>query len=312
MIKKILISSLIPITMLSYHYGKKTSRSDAFSSFNQQQNALMYNNLPACHPTQDPLTDLINDYHTNPQHTTSLDEIKKKLNIQMYGKPTTKDLEELLKASQEYTNTTSLSPNNIGIKEIIIFPQSEQQEVDYIGLSIPYLHQLRLFSKKILQNGIIYHEFTHFYLDYLNQEKPLEYYSFIIPWNISAGFYNKVIPIQKRGLIDIISYKDNTQGAKLGYIHHYGGKSIDEDICMHVSTIKTSPQIFETITDSFEIYEEKIFLLYKHNLITPAEKETALKYLTTAKTKIGQVDHKIEQTEAPIKLYKDTTLTFCQ
>gem|GEM_PF-6776622 len=288
--------------MLSYYYGQKTSRSDALSSYNEKQNEKNHNNLSACQPTEDPLIDLINEYHTLPNHNQSTKQIQEKLNIKMYGKPTTTDLEELLKASEEYTNTTSKSITDIGIKEIIIFPESEKTEVDYIGLSTTYANQLRLFSNNILTRGIIYHEFTHFYLDYLNQEKPLNYYSLRIEWNISAGFYNKVIPIQKRGIIDIKSYKDNTQGTKFGYIHHYGGKSIDEDICTYVSEIKTLPKTFETVTDSFDIYAQKIDLLHKYNLIKAQEKEIALKYLHIAKTK--QQNH--------IGLYTEPTLTSCQ
>jgi hypothetical protein len=279
----LLLTALTPFVAISYHYGKKTAQPDALSAYTILQEQPTTSALPACHPTQDPLIDYINEYRTTTKKTTQLQQTQQKLNLKIYGTPTTKDLEELLKAAEEYKNTTSYTLSQIGIKKIIIFSSSQQQEVDYIGLAIPYINQLRLFTNNILEKGIAYHEFTHFHLNYLENEKPLEYYQLLIKWNLASGLYNKVIPIQKRGIIDIKSYTDDTTGAKYGYLFPYGGKSFDEDICTYVAAIKTSPQYFKEIKDPTKIYQQKIEILSQHNLITSAEKEIALHYLNFSK-----------------------------
>ena len=292
--KRLFTPKVLSILLLSYIGGKNIEyfKPDPIFASSNSTTPSSSQTLPACRPGEDHLAYLVDEYQQqkppflspqNPIQTTAA-----QLQLNIIGEPTAQDLAAIVTASAEYHRTTKQSLSDLNIKEIVIFPAHKKQEVDYIGLSFPTQGQLRLFSGSILSEGVIYHEFSHFHLESLKQKNPWMYYMFTTAWNFTNGPYNDVITKQKRDVIDVLSYNDGRTGAHLGYITHYGGKSLDEDIATYIAAIKTTPETFSTITDTFDIYKQKLDLLKSNGFISEEEKNTALFHLTAAQTKHNQ------------------------
>jgi len=295
--KRLFTPKVLSILLLSYIGGKNIEylKPDPIFASSNSTTPSSSHPLPACRPGEDRLAYLIDEYNQkqppttsqNPQNplqttTTTLPQ------PHIIGEATAQDLTNIVNAATEYHRTTNFTLSDLNITQIVIFPAHKKQEVDYIGLSYPTTGQLRLFSNNIFTEGVIYHEFSHFHLESLKQKNPWMYYMFTTAWNFTNGPYNDVITKQKRDVIDVLSYNDGRTGAHLGYITHYGGKSLDEDIATYIAAIKTTPETFSTITDTFDIYKQKLDLLKSNGFISDEEKNTALHHLTAAQTKHNQ------------------------
>ncbi len=209
--------------------------------------------------------------------------LEEKLGIRILGYPTEEDIKEI---DQFYENSQNQQRMflryDVGLERIVIFPPSMREHADYVGKTVFDRNEIQFFSGQINSHGVAQHEFTHLGIRYLEENN----YSFSREWRAIAGSYNKVNE-QKEGRVKKNFYNNNgeKQDPLWGYITPYGGKSLDEDVATQVENAVVQPEVWGRVTESFDIYAQKLELLLRYEFIIPEEYQKAEKYLIEARLK---------------------------
>lgn len=165
--------------------------------------------------------------------------------------------------------------HQIGLRTIIIFGGEYSDEVDYHGRAHFGEGAIRLFSGRVNDTGNFEHELAHILANYLRRSDA----NFWRLWDSIAGQYNRVVfqrGTAERGNTPFVQhYVDGTDVRlpRFGYARGYGGVNHLEDLATMVQMIKTRPEHFLRVMESFDIYLQKFEFLDRHGFITHGEHE---------------------------------------
>ncbi len=209
--------------------------------------------------------------------------LEEKLGIRILGYPTKEDIREIEDFYENSKNRQRVFlKEDVGLERIVIFPPQMKDHSGYLGKTVFDRKEIQFFSGQVNDHGIAHHEFTHMGIHYLEENDSL----FLEEWRSIAGSYTHIEEI-KNGKDMRYSYSKARERKDpwLGYVTPYGGKTLHEDVATYVEYVVTEPEIFGKVTESFEIYSQKLELLLCYEFITPEEFKEAEKYLIQARLK---------------------------
>jgi len=209
--------------------------------------------------------------------------LEEKLGIRILGYPTEEDIKEIDQFYENRDNQRRMFLRyNVGLERIVIFPAAMREHADYLGKTVFDRNEVQFFSGQVNYHGVAQHEFTHLGIRYLDENN----YPFSEEWAAIAGSYDKVGE-RKEGRTRRYFYNNNEerQDPLGGYITPYGGKSLEEDVATQVENVVVQPEVFGRVTESFDIYAQKLELLLRYEFITPEEYQTVTRYLIEARLK---------------------------
>ncbi len=209
--------------------------------------------------------------------------LEKKLGIRILGYPTEEDINAIDIFYRDQKNHQRMFLKyDVGLERIVIFPPAMREHADYIGKTVFDRKEIQFFSGQVNNHGVAHHEFTHLGIHYLDENN----YLFSKEWAAIAGSYDKVSE-RKEGRTRRYFYNNNEerQDPLGGYITPYGGKSLEEDVATQVENVVVQPEVFGRVTESFDIYAQKLELLLCYEFIMPDEYRTATRYLIEARLK---------------------------
>ncbi len=210
--------------------------------------------------------------------------LEERLGIRILGYPTKEDIEDLEEFYGNVTNRQRIFlKENMGLERIVIFPPQMKNHSEYLGKTVFDRKEIQFFSGQVNEHGIAHHEFTHLGIHYLQENDS----PFIEEWRSIAGSYTHIEEI-KNGKDVRYSYSKarDRQEPWLGYVTPYGGKTLHEDVATYVEYVVTEPEVFGKVTESFEIYSQKLELLLCYEFITQEEFKKVEGYLIQARLKL--------------------------
>lgn len=205
------------------------------------------------------------------------DRFEKQYHVRIIGLPSERDIDELRQFYEDNPERIFMT-EPIPLEEIVIFPRFLRPYATFTARALIFTGKVYLFSGLILKDETAHHEWTHFGIQYLDQQGS----DFSPRWKEIAGEYDKVDAQRDKQEVLQLKYKDGhtSCGPHLGYMRCYGGTDLHEDVATFVEYIVGLPRQFRQIKDSHSIYRAKVDLLFEKKFITEDEWKTVKRYIS--------------------------------